>query len=175
MSTINYRFLTNDDAKQYHLARLLSFKESPLAFSESFEDENKKDYLSFLNEIQIIGDPPEHFILGAFDQNKLIGFVKFRRDQRSKARHKAMIHAMYVHPDFRKKNIGKQLIHELLVYAKKLQGLEAIHLWVLHANGKSAADFYRSCGFMGQGPLVKQDLKINDVYIDAEYMTMQLY
>ena len=161
---------TND----YQKLRLKSFQEVPLAFSESYEDEVQRDRASFEQELMVEGSPPEQFILGAFDElHQLVGFVKFRRDKRSKARHKSMIHAMYVAPVYRGQQIGKQLVDELLSRVKQLKGLEQIHLWVLHAH-TSAADFYKKCGFISQGTLVKNDLKIGDRYVDAEYMVMYL-
>lgn len=172
--SIHYRVLHDADASAYRELRLRSFQESPLAFSESFEDEQHRSFVSFKEEIQTLGTPPEWFVLGAFDLRQLVGFVKFRRDQRSKARHKAMIHAMYLAPEYRKRSIGKVLMEKLLIQVRQLAGLEQVHLWVLHANNQSAANFYRSIGFRSQGPMVKDDLKWNDQYIDAEYMTLRL-
>lgn len=86
-----------------------------------------------------------------------------------------MIHAMYVDPNQRGLNIGKKLIDETVGLANNLDGMEQIHLWVLHSEKSvSAANFYRKCGFEGQGPMVLKDLKIDQDYIDAEYMVMYL-
>ena len=166
--------LTPDDAGIYRQLRLKSYEVSPFAFSESYADERSRPESDFATELQIKGNPAEWFVLGAFtEQNELAGFVKFRRDERSKARHKAMIHAMYVTPEYRNNRIGKLLIMAVLEHIKQLQGLEQIHLWVLHSDS-SASDFYKKCGFESQGTLVKNDLKIGDTYIDAEYMVMYL-
>ena len=109
-----YRLLVVDDAQQYRNLRLRSYQESPFAFSESFEDESEKPIEAFEKELAILGNPPEWFVLGAFvEKDQLIGFVKFRRDLRSKARHKSMLHAMYVDPKFRGRGIGKQILLEL--------------------------------------------------------------
>ena len=168
------KLLTEVDAVQFRALRLKSFKESPFAFSESYEDEKHKDLHAFSQEIKIEGRPPEQFILGAFDENSiLIGFVKFRRDKRSKARHKSMIHAMYVEPAFRNRGVGLQLVEELTSRVRQLEGLEQIHLWVLHAS-ETVSGFYKKCGFESQGTMVKNDLKIGDTYIHAEYMVMYL-
>lgn len=171
---IHIRLLTERDAAVFREHRLKSYLNAPLAFSESYEDEIKKTESVFAQELKIIGQPPESFVLGAFsEEGKLIGFVKFRRDIRSKARHKSMIHAMYVDAAFRKYKVGRRLIADLLERVKSIKGLEQIHLWVLHSNG-SAAGFYQKCGFRSQGTIVKKDLKINGVYVDAEYMVMNL-
>lgn len=168
------RYLTPQDAPAYRSLRLDSFQEAPYAFSESFEDEQHRSLDDFILELQHKGIPPEWFVLGAFQGTELVGFVKFRRDQRSKARHKSMIHAMYTKADYRGQKIGQQILQHLLTLTQNMDGLTQIHLWVLHAQGRSAADFYRKLGFTGQGPLVKQDLRVGDVDIDAEYMVMYL-
>lgn len=168
------RLLTEEDVTSFRSLRLESFREAPHAFSESYEDEKKRNLKSFKEELAIMGMPPEHFVLGIFlNQKELVGFVKFRRDQRSKARHKSMIHAMYVAKNYRNQNLGRLLIEELMKRIRSLEGLEQVHLWVLHFK-RSAANFYRSCGFIAQGPLVKKDLKVNGDYVDAEYMVMYL-
>ena len=171
---ITYRLLRNEDAEDYRALRLQSYQEAPLAFSESFEDERVKPITSFTEELQILGQPEEWYVLGAIQDDQLIGFVKFRRDQRSKARHKSMVHAMYVAPAYRKLGVGQALMDALITRARALPGLEQIHLWVLHANGKTAANFYQNIGFQRQGPLVKDDLKWQDQYIDAEYMVLRI-
>ncbi len=84
-----------------------------------------------------------------------------------------MIHAMYVDPGFRRLGIGRQLVKQTLELAIAIVGLEQIHLWVLHADG-SAADCYRACGFVSQGAVAKNDLKVGERYVDAEYMVLNL-
>lgn len=171
---IHYRLLRYTDAAAYRTLRLRSYQEAPLAFSESFEDELQRTVADFQEELKTLGDPEEWFVLGALEGQQLLGFVKFRRDQRSKARHKSMVHAMYVDPQYREQGIGLELMRQLIERAKNLPGLEQIHLWVLHADGVSAAKFYQKIGFERQGPLVIDDLKWQDQYIDAEYMVLRL-
>ncbi len=173
--TNSIRLLHDKDADSFRTLRLKSYQDDPYAFSESFEDEQLRPLEDFEEEIRIVGEPPEWFVLGAFtDSEDLVGFVKFRRDTRSKGRHKSMIHAMYVDPDYRKYGIGRQLVESVIDRAKEMN-LEQIHLWVLHSeHSTSAAKFYKKCGFEGQGPMVMRDLKIGERYIDAEYMVMYL-
>lgn len=183
------RVLAPTEAAAYQALRLQSYQDSAYAFSESYEDEVQRSIDHFQAELASFvpasrgpegrlppGTGPngqEQYVLGAFNESgELAGFVKFRRDQRSKARHKSMIHAMYVAPDHRKRGLGKQLIDEVIARARKLDGLEQIHLWVLHSTAStSASEFYAKCGFQSQG-IVRKDLKINGQYVDSEYMVM---
>jgi GNAT superfamily N-acetyltransferase len=168
------RQLDKADAAAYRRLRLESFRESPFAFSESYEDESKKTEADFANDLTSSGEPAERFVLGAFSEDlQLIGFVTFKRDLRAKARHKSMIYAMYTTAGARRQGVGRALVTEVISRARRLEGLEQIHLWVLHGT-TSAADFYRKLGFQSQGPVVKKDLKINGQYVDAGYMVLYL-
>ena len=168
------RVLKASDGSAFRALRLESFQESPLAFSESYEDEKVKSVEVFSAELVPQGTPPEYYLLGAFDHEQtLVGFVKFKRDQRSKARHKSMVHAMYVKPAFRGHGIGRKLMLEVIRRAREMPGLEQIHLWVLHTD-RSASAFYASLGFVNQGPFVRKDMKIGEVYVDAEYMVLNI-
>ena len=168
------RLLQQQDVRNYQELRLKSYQESPFAFSESYEDEVKRSLTDFQQELKVEGTPPEQFILGVYASEKeLAGFVKFRRDKRSKARHKSMIHAMYIRKEYRNQQLGEMLIDELIRRVKQLEDLEQIHLWVLHSQ-RSASNFYKRCGFESQGPFVKKDLKVDGKYVDAEYMVMYL-
>jgi len=80
---------------------------------------------------------------------------------------------MYVTPAYRSKGIGGKLIMNLRNEIEHLEGLEQIHLWVLLSD-YNAVEFYEKAGFIGQGALVKQDLKIHGQYVDAMYMVKYL-
>jgi len=169
-STMVIKILNQQDSLKFKELRLLSFQESPFSFSESYEDECNKSITEFENDLYQIGNPIESFVIGIFtESSELIGIAKFKRDTRTKAKHKAMIHAFYILPEYRKKGLGKRLMINLLKKAKAISGLEQIHLWVLISND-SALKFYEKCGFVTQGSEVKNDLKINDQYVDAVYM-----
>lgn len=174
MNRVSFRLLNPDDLEAYRLLRCFSLQESPFSFSDSIEDELEKNDSDYLEELQLNGNPPAKFLLGAFaGENNLIGFVKFNRDARKKANHKAFIHALYVKPGWREKRIGKALLDQLLNMAKSITGLEQIHLWVLIAENSIIA-FYEKSGFEMQGAVVKRDLKIQNRYVDAVYMVNYL-
>ena len=93
---VEIQLLTSRYLTEYRELRLKSYRRSPLSFSESYEDEKHRGIKEFEKDIIYTEDPPESFVLGAFmDVDHLIGFVTFKRDLRSKARHKGMVHAMH--------------------------------------------------------------------------------
>lgn len=171
---MNIRLLQEADAEAYRALKLRALDESPEAFSDSYEDEVDAPLQMSRDTVRPVGDPPESFALGAFDDAELlIGAVTFRRDTRRKARHKAMVHVTYVDPSLRHEGVGRALVAELLERARRLVGLEQVHLWVLRSPSHSAAGFYERFGFQSQG-VVKRDLKIGSGYVDAEYMVLYL-
>jgi ribosomal protein S18 acetylase RimI-like enzyme len=168
------RFLNENDSLIYRTIRLSSLKESPFAFSDSYEDQAGKTILDFQLEIQKIDNPLEGFTLGAFsNENQLIGFVKFKRDQRSKARHRAALYSLYVDPDYRRKGIAKKLIKELLKNIEALTDIQQLQLSTI-ISGNSLVDFYKSFDFQILGGIIKDDLIIQNRYVDAVYMVKYL-
>src|SRR4051794_26984459 len=102
------RKLETTDAQSYKELRLRAFQESPRAFSSSVDDESDKPIEFFL---EAMGHDPEHFTLGAFTAvSRLVAFATFRRDQRSKARHKSYLSTMYVAPEARGQGVGRALL-----------------------------------------------------------------
>src|SRR6476620_7955468 len=119
------RFLNHGDVEAYQGLRLLSLKESPFAFSDSLEDEPGKTDDDYLAEIIQHGNPPERFTIGAFaEDGGLTGFVGFVRDLRTKARHRAMVRALYVVPQYRGRGIARKMLLQLLHTAEMIPNLE---------------------------------------------------
>ena len=171
---INIRFLNENDSLIYREIRLSGLKESPFAFSDSYEDQLNKPNLDFQLEIKKTGEPLESFTLGAFsNQSQLIGFVKFKRDHRSKARHRASLFSLYVHPSCRGKGTAKKLISELLKTIEPISGIEQLQLSTIISKN-SLVEFYKSFGFEKLGDIIKDDLIIENQYVDAIYMVKHL-
>ncbi|KAF0852537.1 mitochondrial N-acetyltransferase superfamily member [Andalucia godoyi] len=106
------------------------------------------------------------------DEPVLIGIATFKRDGRSKARHKGYIHTMFVAPEHRGCGIGQSILRQLIEQARSLDGLEQMHLWVLQPHTSAARRMYERVGFVMQGTVVCRDLKIGGVYVDAAYMSL---
>lgn len=171
---MNIRFLQQIDSLIYKELRLSSLIESPFAFSDSYEDQVKKSNLDFELEIMKTGNPLESFTLGAFsNQNQLIGFVKFKRDHRSKARHRASLFSLYVQPNHRGKGIAKKLISNLISTIEPISDIEQLQLSTIISKD-SLIDFYRSFGFEILGDVIIDDLIIENQYVDAVYMVKHL-
>ena len=165
------RALTVDDWVAYRDLRLAGFRESSHAFCQSFEDEQSLPAAYFQG---CIGAEAEHVTLGAFDGDQLVGIATLKRDTRSKARHKAFIHTMYVAPSARRHGVAQAMLTNAIERARAMPGLEQLHLWVLNPETSGARRLYAKIGFEAQGPVVRDDLVIDGKYVDAEYMVLRL-
>lgn len=165
------RALTELDAKQFWNLRLRALRENPEAFGASYEEEVNTPIdrrISRFNSDFIV-PLEDNFILGAFSENNdIIGMVGFRRERRTKLRHKSAVWGMYVIPELRQTGIGKLLLSELLNKAKSLEGLEQVSLGVVSSNIK-AKGLYTSLGFKTYG-FEKNALKVGEQYFDEDYM-----
>ncbi|HLO55387.1 MAG TPA: GNAT family N-acetyltransferase [Saprospiraceae bacterium] len=169
------RFLNKQDATFYSQLKKMALQESLYAFSDSFQDEINKSLVDYENEIEMKGVPLEKFALGAFsDSNQLIGFVKFTRDQRTKARHRSSLHSLYIAPEYRNIGIAKLLMNELIAQAKLLPDLEQLQLSVIISPKYSVVKFYELFDFKILGSLIVDDLIIEGNYVDAVNMVKYL-
>jgi ribosomal protein S18 acetylase RimI-like enzyme len=165
------RKLDVSDAGAYRELRLRALVESSASFSDSAEDEKDQPLDWFANQM---GTQPEHFTVGAFADGHLAGFAIFKRDARRKARHKSMIHTMYVAPEARRQGVAEKLLAFLLKEARAMPGLEQVHLWVLGVAPSPASRLYEKLGFRFTGPAVPDDLRVNGGSVPASYMVLLL-
>lgn len=170
MTSIKIRILTPDDAAAYWNFRLESLEREPAAFSSSPEDHRKLSEDEIRSRLAV--DPAEHFIVGAFVDGKLVGTAGFVRQPGVKERHKGRIWGVYLKAEMRGRGIGRSMMKGLLERAAKIDGLEQILLSVTTTQAAAIA-LYRSLGFTSFGCEVKA-LKVGDLYIDEEYMTLYL-
>jgi len=103
---INYRKILPSESKLYREIRLESLKVNPERFYTKYEDEKKKEVLSF--EAYIKQNLVTLFVIGAFNDKQLIGICSFAQLQK-KPTHGDLIQ-MFVQPQSRKNNIGLGLI-----------------------------------------------------------------
>lgn len=147
MTMILVRKLAPDDVPAYRELRLLGLKESPTAFGSSYEQESVQPPEYFEGRIACSA---ERLALGAFDGDRLIGVVGFVRDAGVKTRHRGAIYGMYVHPDWRRKGVGRELMTMILAELESLPGLRWVRLSVTVGND-AAQRLYESLGFAVYG------------------------
>ena len=92
---------------------------------------------------------------------KVIGFVNFGnyRDEDLPNAEVTEIRALYVHPEYGRRGVGRKLA-ELAIQNCKDSGYQRVVLWVLDSN-EPAQRFYQSLGFQLDGG-VKIDKRIQE-------------
>lgn len=165
MKTI-YRKLTPSESGEYRKIRLESLRDAPNNFGSAYEIESKKNKLAFE---QFIEEQAEaKFIIGAFEDAKLVGICGFSRESPPKQMHWGYIIQMYVKPQYRGKKIGKGLLDKTMEEAFKIPGIEQLILGVITTN-HSAITVYEKAGFTEYG-LLKNCFKAGDKYLDERFM-----
>lgn len=162
------RQLTVEDGEIVWQLRLRALQNNPEAFGGTYEETIER---GFENYIQRLRGANDSFWLGAFEDT-LIGMVGFFREEGLKDRHKGFIIGMYVTPEARGKGAGKALLIKAIARARKLVGLDQLHLAVVVTN-KPAITLYRSLGFEVYG-IEPRALKKDGQYWDEELMILKL-
>ncbi|WP_018759964.1 GNAT family N-acetyltransferase [Paenibacillus terrigena] len=160
------RVLTPEDAESFRDLRLNALKNNPEAFSANYEDFSNTTLESVRERIQITN---ESFILGAFNNDVLIGMIGFVRERSNKLNHKGNIWGSYVSQEYRGQGIGCKLLNETIYRAKKINGLSQINLGVITFND-AAKRLYETLGFKSYGIEINS-MQCNGKYFDEELMT----
>ncbi|MDG5471892.1 GNAT family N-acetyltransferase [Jeotgalibacillus sp. ET6] len=160
--------LTGQHAKEYRELRLQALLRNPEAFAASYEEEKELSIEAFQTRLEL----PGFFTFGEWVDEKLVGTVTLIPQKKEKLRHKSDIVAMYVDPQYRQKGIGRKLIEKAIQQAGEIKEVEQVLLTVVESNA-NAKRLYTSLGFKPFG-LEKKALKLNGVYIDEEYMKLEM-
>ena len=164
------RQLEVSDAERYRAVRLRALREEPDAFGSSYEEQVERPLSFFEDRIR----PTERRVtLGAFDGDALVGMVTFMRESGTKDEHKGNIIGMYITPEARGKGLGRALLLAAIERARRMPGVEQIHLGVVTRNTAARA-LYLSVGFVVYGT-EPHALKLPDGhYLDEDMMILWL-
>ncbi len=145
---ITYRKLGPIDARPYRDIRLESLKLHPESFGSTFEEQRKLPKLMFEKALE--GPVDDRFVIGAFDQQELVGicgFIPFVSEYHQDFSKAGTLIQMYVRPAYRGRKIGLGLVKVLLQEAFNIAGIEQIVLGVKEGN-ISAIRVYEQAGFL---------------------------
>ncbi len=166
---LTVRVLTTDDAEAFRSLRLDALRLYPHVFSKSYEDEAVKPLETFVRRV---ADPtsPDSFIVGAFEGERLVAMVGFRRDDRRKLLHRATIWGVYTDAAYRGRGIARRLMTAALERGSQAPGLRQVHLTVLTDN-HSARHLYDSLGFIPYGE-DRGALCVDGIFYDETMMAL---
>jgi RimJ/RimL family protein N-acetyltransferase len=164
------RPLTRHDAEAFSRLRSEALHTEPLAFTESLAEHQTKSLEQIAASLG--SGQEENFVVGAFENEKLVGITGFFRLPEEKARHKGCIWGVYIKPEFRGKGVAQSMLRIALELARPQPGLEQIILAV--STGRAAArKLYLSLGFKPYS-IEPHALKVDGVYVDEEWMSLDV-
>jgi ribosomal protein S18 acetylase RimI-like enzyme len=152
-------------AGSYRALMLRAYSEHDTAFTSTFEERAGKPVEWWAKRLQ----DPTTVTLGAFDvSDSLIGTVRLEAYQRVRERHKIQLSAMYVMKDHAGSGVGRRLLDEALIEARKLNGIELMNLTVT-AENLPAVRLYSKLGFQTFGREARA-VKAAHAYLDKLHM-----
>ncbi len=164
------RMLTEANATAFRDIRLRALREEPTAFTSSLEEFSHQTLDKIAARFR--SEPSEQFMLGAFQDDKLVGLCGFYREAMLKQRHKGNIISMYVTPEARGQGLGRALMNDVIRRARQIAGVEQLLLGVMTTQA-AARKLYESLGFVVFGREARA-VRIGDNYYDEEFMVLNL-
>lgn len=147
--TIKLERVTNEQLEQLHKLATFIY---PIYFGAYWSESGLKDYLNeqfgLVSLENQLNNPNIEYYLLRFD-NKEAGFIKlhFEKSLSGFENYPSCdLEKMYLHPEFRNRGIGKQVLRKIKNICLKRQ-LEILYLCV-HDSNTDAIAFYRKCGFL---------------------------
>ncbi|CAG0966163.1 phosphinothricin acetyltransferase [Gammaproteobacteria bacterium] len=167
---LELRLLTPADAAAFRDIRLRALQEEPTAFTSSTEEFSHQTLDKIAARFR--SDLVESFMLGAFQDRKLVGLVGFYRETALKQRHKGSIISLYVAPEARGQGLGRALMRDAIRRVRDIEGVERLLLGVM-VTQTAARQLYESLDFVVYGREARA-LCIDGQYYDEEFMTLDL-
>ncbi len=134
------RRLTDADAPAFFALRQRCMREAFDYFRSSPADVEADGLADCVARLQ----SPHVRIVGAFENDILIGIGGITREAREKLRHKALLWGMFVVPEAAAQGVGKAIVEALFDQARGF--VQSLHLTLLDGNARALA-LYERCGF----------------------------
>jgi ribosomal protein S18 acetylase RimI-like enzyme len=167
---VKIRALEESDAADFRALRLRALREDPDAFLLTYEEEQRDSLETFAERLRAHGDDAERRVLGAFEEDRLVGLVAYYRERPQKARHRARIWGMYVAPEARGRGYGRALLEDAIARLTRAGGVDQVELEVA-ATAAEARALYESLGFESIGT-VPNAMKDGDRCLDEEALVL---
>ena len=160
------RQLDQNDSEAYFEVRLKGLQLHPEAFGTGAEDWSKatSEQVKSLLEKSSLDD----FVLGAFQNNKLIGVIGLKREKKFSVGHKGTIWGLLVLPEFRHKGVGDKLIKALLEKISFNRDIKHVRA-IVTVTKYNAIPIFEANGFKKYG-LEVRGIKDGDIFYDQTYL-----
>ena len=166
---LSYRILQGHDVAAYRHIRLEALLNFSANFGSTYQAEKAKPKLAF--ETYIEQQTPGKFIVGAFDNDVLIGICGFAAEEGERSRHRGTVIQMYVQAQYSGKSVGLQLLQAVIQAAFNLPGIEQLVLGVITTN-ISAVKVYEKAGFTTFGVQHNYFKEDDGSYLHQQFMAL---
>lgn len=162
---MDIRLLDQEDWAAFKDLRLEALRNHPEAFGSSFEEESERTEAEWRAGFNTC------HMFGCFADNRLVASAGYFIYSSLKMRHRAVLFAMYIKPDNRKRGIADALVKAVIAHARKR--VTQLHLTVVTTN-QTALKLYQKNGFKIYGTEPKA-LKIGDQTYDEHMMVLEFW
>lgn len=164
MSELVIRLLSPADAAEFRRVRLEALLRHPEAFGASHAETVQRDEAHFAATLA------DNAVFGAELDGRLVGTAAFSRQQAEKARHKALMWAVYVDAGQRGKQLGERLVQAVIDHARR-------HVRVLQCavatENHHARDIYLRLGFRRYGT-ERRALRVGGRFLDEDLLDIMI-
>jgi ribosomal protein S18 acetylase RimI-like enzyme len=141
------RRLVAADAASFRELRLLGLERHPEAFATGADAWRDPDDAAVIAAMGAEGDPSDRFVLGSFEEDRIVGVIGFKREVRASLRHKGTLWGLLVHPERRRRGHGGALLDAALARLRDVPELAYVRIVVTTADD-AALRVFRSRGFV---------------------------
>jgi len=164
------RPLSYADGGVYKQVRLAALRDSPTAFSSSFETASLAPDSYFAERADFQAD---NFTLGAFSADTLVGTSGGIVEPETKRKHIGHIVGMWVRPDHRRQGIARSLLGRTIEQLRQVPDITTLQITVTASNTAAHA-LYTDVGFQEWG-LEPRALFTTGNYHDDIHMIMLIH
>ena len=145
---MHFAALSASDAGPYKALMLHGYEHAADAFTSTPEERAKEPDEWWVARLDNPGSLTVAF--GAFDERDLVGTVALEFSAKPKTRHKALVVAMYVLPQYRSKGLARELLRIAIEHCVRRGDIHVLQLEVTDGNAP-AVRLYESFGFQSYG------------------------
>ena len=156
------RTLTAADVELYRTLRLEALRDTPMAFSSSYEEEALLSLDAFQARLPSDGISA---VFVAFDGDTAVGMAGFQKNAQLKSRHKGVMWGVYVSPACRGFGLAGRLVDAVIERARCNVILLECGVAVSNAPARRV---YHARGFVPYG------IELKAICIDGEYFDEEL-
>jgi L-amino acid N-acyltransferase YncA len=146
------------DVDAYDAVHLAGLEEFPAAFTTDADAWRGAPRETILRHLELSARDRGRPILGAFEEDRLVGLIGLQREERRSVSHKAGLWGFYVVADQRRRGVGRRLLEAAIATAGGMDGLRQLRAVVATSCTAALALFedtrFERFGYEREGRLV---------------------